>query len=1041
MVARRGPAARQWAARTATLVRGRRANRGGPPPSGFLALAAGGAPRGGAEGCSMPLPHARGALARSRQFTISKHKQNYEWLQVAWDAVATGLAGSKRWGRRFWDAKRLAWQSLSVSLRSRILSLSPGRQRPEKAHVYSADNGCSPCNTAAQAGPPPKMAHRVPGSANGAFLLDSLPSINPRRYKYHLASFWVRVKILSGVKKDTTKMSDNAYPFKALNVLCILAGCIIYAFGLKWCYQYARYFAPVRENQRPPKSLKFIEHCQTLFSRHPTEGSLKLIATAVGLAITLTADQPGSSSSSAKVFYATIYLFFAFSGLVDVLHFYFPYNVTKSLVKLALAQSFFAEGLLILHVYAISDFFVASLCFMEHDYLARVKDGIADITVYSIWYVHSVYAQHRLSDESTPNGQIIPMNKKKNAHSTRWYINLIVEMDEEVNEKIQISPPVQIVRVPVKHANLGIRSHAMDMSTMVELTSFSTLGKIQPFLVTITTTAALLVDLHCHLTDKEVCGYLGGHWDINSHNLSITSAFPCRYSGKDKSAAATVEAEIARAMEWKRVTLVGWYHSHPRSHASPSLRDVDSQLDYQIKMKGPSDNGYTPCVGLICSPYNMDGSCYESNFNVFWSLPPPENRPHEYPRPMLLSYTLSQEHFLSQDTLEEIRRCIEYYRSEGGIDFTANFNNNTTYLERLRCSLASKLPGRNRSNGSYWDVIREMICPGSEDGTTPEFLAVKFPLVPVSESLVPPVPPGVGLAAGNTAVFLTPVNFKPDGAIITPTSKPFVMQPSTSRDGIKKDSGGPTDAASITQIKDGSPILPKPHMSSSEMLPSFQSGELTVSVKNAKCDYDFGSADFTKLPNPLAADSVGKTRSTATPDFPLADITQQITKFSDLSKLANFSTADLAKLSGFSIADFTRTSSPSPSMYMRNIANLFGPLGKISPARDIDGNERKPGDFATVDAIQSPFKTTSSSESCRSFSISAEDYSSDRKKIETQGEPAKLNRSGDYQVTEDLSISSVKSDFGGMIDMTSLHKKQQSQTSDIVDSLNLSKDR
>lgn len=57
-----------------------------------------------------------------------------------------------------------------------------------------------------------------------------------------------------------------------------------------------------------------------------------------------------------------------------------------------------------------------------------------------------------------------------------------------------------------------------DMSTMVELTSFSTLGKIQPFLVTITSTAALLVDLHCHLTDKEVCGYLGGHWDINSHS-------------------------------------------------------------------------------------------------------------------------------------------------------------------------------------------------------------------------------------------------------------------------------------------------------------------------------------------------------------------------------------------------------------------------------------------------------------------------------------------------------------------------------------------
>ncbi|XP_006609632.1 uncharacterized protein LOC102676810 [Apis dorsata] len=615
----------------------------------------------------------------------------------------------------------------------------------------------------------------------------------------------------------------------------------------------------------------------------------------------------------------------------------------------------------------------------------------------------------------------------------------IVEPMEESPEKIQTSPPIQIVRVPVKHANLGIRSHAMDMSTMVELTSFSTLGKIQPFLVTITTTAALLVDLHCHLTDKEVCGYLGGHWDINSHNLSITTAFPCRYSGKDKSAAAAVEAEIARAMEWKHVTLVGWYHSHPRSHASPSLRDVDSQLDYQIKMKGPSDNGYTPCVGLICSPYNTDGSCYESNFNVFWSLPPPENRPHEYPRPMLLSYTLSQEHFLSQDTLEEIRRCIEYYKSEGGIDFTANFNNNTTYLERLRCSLASKLPGRNRSNGSYWDIIREMICPGSEDGTSPEFLTMKFPLVPVSESLVPSVPPGVGLAPNNAAVFLTPVNFKPDGAIITPTSKSFVMQPSTSRDNIKKDIIN-TDSASITQLKDGN-VSSKQHISPSEVMPSFQSGELTVSVKNAKCDYDFAPTDFSKISNALGTDtSINKTRS-STSDFPLADITQQISKFSDLSKLANFSTADLAKLSGFPIPDFARTSSPSPSAYMRNIANLFGPIGKISPARDIESNERKSNDFSIVDSIQSPFKVSSgSSESCRNFSATPEDYSTDRKKIDVQNDNVKLNRSNEYQGTEDLSIS--KSEFSGMLDMTTIHKKQQqSQSGDIGDSLNLSKDR
>ncbi|XP_012283681.1 MPN domain-containing protein isoform X2 [Orussus abietinus] len=466
---------------------------------------------------------------------------------------------------------------------------------------------------------------------------------------------------------------------------------------------------------------------------------------------------------------------------------------------------------------------------------------------------------------------------------------------EEGQERSSCLNSATVVRVPVKHANLGIRSHAMDMSTMVELTSFSTLGKIQPFLVTISTTAALVVDLHCHLSDKEVCGYLGGHWDINAHNLAITNAFPCRYAGKDKQAASLVELEIARAMEWKRTTLVGWYHSHPRSHASPSLRDVDSQLDYQIKMKGISDNGYTPCVGLICSPYNTDGNCYESNFNVFWSMPPPENRPHEYPRPMLLSYSLSQEHFLPQDALEEIKKCIDYYKSEGGIDFMATFNGNTTYLERLRSSLASKLPGRNQSNGSYWDVIREMICPGAEDPPPDPFISsattsMKYSLM--TDSLNQPS----SLSANS--LFLAPAKFKTDNS----------SNPSTSRD---KDDG----VAEVTPIyamaaKDSS--LGSKHRLQADPVPSFQSGELTVSVKNTKCEYEFpSSGDFSKISS-LLGDSSSKFRP-ATGDFPLADISQ-VTKFSELSKLANFSTADLAKLSGFALNDFTKM---SPSRHGR----------------------------------------------------------------------------------------------------------------------------
>jgi hypothetical protein len=40
----------------------------------------------------------------------------------------------------------------------------------------------------------------------------------------------------------------------------------------------------------------------------------------------------------------------------------------------------------------------------------------------------------------------------------------------------------------------------------------------------------LILDLHSHLTDEDVCGYLAGHWDPNSHNLAITNTFPCLIS-------------------------------------------------------------------------------------------------------------------------------------------------------------------------------------------------------------------------------------------------------------------------------------------------------------------------------------------------------------------------------------------------------------------------------------------------------------------------------------------------------------------------------
>lgn len=88
-------------------------------------------------------------------------------------------------------------------------------------------------------------------------------------------------------------------------------------------------------------------------------------------------------------------------------------------------------------------------------------------------------------------------------------------------------------------------------------------------------------------------------------DLAITHAMPCRSRLSDKEMAPIVESEIQRAIDQRHLTLVGWYHSHPTAPATPTLRDIDSQLDYEIQMKGNSDASYTPCVGVICCKYSL----------------------------------------------------------------------------------------------------------------------------------------------------------------------------------------------------------------------------------------------------------------------------------------------------------------------------------------------------------------------------------------------------------------------------------------------------
>ncbi|XP_060519071.1 MPN domain-containing protein CG4751 isoform X2 [Cylas formicarius] len=270
-------------------------------------------------------------------------------------------------------------------------------------------------------------------------------------------------------------------------------------------------------------------------------------------------------------------------------------------------------------------------------------------------------------------------------------------------------------RFVVKHNTIANRTITHDGNTMIECVPFASLGKIPPFLISLHTNAVLLMDFHCHLTKSEVSGYLAGHWDVNSHNLVITHAFPCRNTKADRANASAVEQEISNTIDREKLTLVGWYHSHPFAAAAPTLRDVDAQLDYQIKMRGTHDNSYTPCIGVIISPYNPESVSLESGIVAYWVVPPPETKPNEYGRPMLMSYSVVQDVALSPHVKDEIAKCVTYYKKEADfVDFSDKFAGHAPYIDKLKTSLMSKFP-RDETETAVWRFIRETLEVEAEE--------------------------------------------------------------------------------------------------------------------------------------------------------------------------------------------------------------------------------------------------------------------------------------------------------------------------------------
>lgn len=241
--------------------------------------------------------------------------------------------------------------------------------------------------------------------------------------------------------------------------------------------------------------------------------------------------------------------------------------------------------------------------------------------------------------------------------------------------------------------DLEKKDDLLDENTRISAVPFNSVLCIQPFIATVSTNVLLLVDFHSHLSSCEVNGYLGGTWDPRTQHLTICQAYPLWFDEVDTKESQILK--IKQSLSQKGLILVGWYHSHPTTTPQPSVGDIKKQLQYQKKMltglKGLTE--YSPCVGLISTPYYPKTSKLTTLFQMFWVMPIFTHNCRDFGRPMQISYSTSRDAFLTQDLLVEMRLLATHLNTRKEfIQFNSQFREDLTYWDKLYESIKRKLP-------------------------------------------------------------------------------------------------------------------------------------------------------------------------------------------------------------------------------------------------------------------------------------------------------------------------------------------------------------
>ena len=205
-----------------------------------------------------------------------------------------------------------------------------------------------------------------------------------------------------------------------------------------------------------------------------------------------------------------------------------------------------------------------------------------------------------------------PKTKRKDSNSYASKSSM-KRMEEEQNPPQPTEYALNRPRRTLVHgpSKMGDTSESLDLTEVQEF-----LGPIgadgprnQPFAVTMSEDATLVMDFHAHLSGYEVIGLLGGTVDTEAKHIVIKGAYPCRRSAGSASLTSVEidpvsQSEVTDEMARHGLRAVGWYHSHPKFEARPSNKDNENQRNHQAHVGMEHKPGFEPWVGVIVGPYD-----------------------------------------------------------------------------------------------------------------------------------------------------------------------------------------------------------------------------------------------------------------------------------------------------------------------------------------------------------------------------------------------------------------------------------------------------